>query len=90
MLHGQLDSLLPSRWLKRGLFLATVSRGVHLEPPLCCLWFVGSHSLCIMGVAAGQGRPQRGGGGRLPLYGPHNGCMEQWVLWAPQAPEILF
>ena len=39
----------------------------------------------------------RGGGGGLPawtrpppLYGPQNGCMGQWILWAPEAPEILF
>ena len=35
-------------------------------------------------------RPQRGGGGYPPLYRPQNGCTEQWVLWVPEAPEILF
>ena len=25
-----------------------------------------------------------------PLYRPQNGCTEQWVLWVPEAPEILF
>ena len=25
-----------------------------------------------------------------PLDRPQNGCTEQWVLWAPEVPEILF
>ena len=32
-------------------------------------------------------RPQRVGRG---LYRPQNGCMEQWVLWAPEAQDVLF
>ena len=42
------------------------------------------------GLLPARAQPQRGGGGGgggRPLYRPQNGCMEQWVLWAP---EILF
>ena len=50
-------------------------------------------SLCLLGgptvVAPGQD-PTPKGGDPLPLYSPQNGCNEQWVLWAPEAPEILF
>ena len=31
--------------------------------------------------------PKGEGGG---VCGPQNGCMGQWILWAPEAPEILF
>ena len=35
--------------------------------------------------------PKGGGVGYPPpLYRPQNGCTDQWVLWAPEAPEILF
>ena len=37
-----------------------------------------------------SGPDPKGGGYPPPLYRPQNGCTEQWVLWAPEAPEILF
>ena len=40
------------------------------------------------GVLPARTQPQGGGGGGL--YRPQNGCTEQWVLWAPEVPEILF
>ena len=48
----------------------------------------GSGRLCVgtggTGGALGQDPPPP------PLYTPQNGCTEQWVLWVPKAPEILF
>ena len=41
-----------------------------------------------MGVDSGHSTQK--GAGNLPLYRTQNGCTEQWVLWAPEAPEILF
>ena len=41
------------------------------------------------GGAPGQDPTPNGGGGG-GLYKPQNGCTEQWVLWAPEAPEIVF
>ena len=41
------------------------------------------------GAAHGQDpTPRAGGGGGL--YRPGNGCTEQWFLWVPEAPKILF
>ena len=43
------------------------------------------------GLLPARTRPQRGGATPPPpLYRPQNGCTEQWVLRAPEAPEILF
>ena len=49
---------------------------------LCC-----SHGGCSWLGPTPKGG---GGGGVIPLNRPQNGCTEQWVLWAPEAPEILF
>ena len=47
------------------------------------------HLSCLHGGCSWSG-PDPKGGGQGGLYRPQNGCTEQWVLWAPEAPEILF
>ena len=46
----------------------------------------------VTGADPGQDPTPKGGGPLPPppFYRPQNGCTEQWVLWAPEAPEILF
>ena len=54
---------------------------VSLEP---VLGKCSDDKFATRGLILVRTRPQREGGG---VYRPQNGCIEQWVLWAP---EILF
>ena len=52
---------------------------------LSLLWaLLRRQGLGSTGVVANQDPTPRGAGGDPPFYGPQNGSMEQWVLWASE------
>ena len=55
--------------------------------PASCVGVVSTLQTPHMGAAVGQDPIPRGRGG---VCRPQNGCMGHWILWAPEAPEILF